>query len=61
MIKAHILIATPESDAKLRDEYEAKGAAAYNAGHPRTPPCDPASMIGAWWFGGWDAAADQHS
>ncbi len=61
MKEAHIAIATPETDAKLKREYETNGAEAYNTGKPRTPPCDPQSLIGGWWFGGYDAAADQHS
>jgi hypothetical protein len=51
---ASIAIATPESDAKLRREYNEKGARAYMTGQPRTPPCDPSSLIGAWWFEGYD-------
>lgn len=53
---AHALIATPESDAALRVQYNALGDAAYRTGQPRIPPCDPASMIGDWWHEGFDLA-----
>jgi hypothetical protein len=54
------LLATPQTDATLKDRYERMGAAAYNAGKPRDPPCDPHSMIGGWWFSGYDAAMKRH-
>jgi len=47
-------IATPESDAALFKDYYRKGQKAKFAGLPRTPPCDPASLIGGWWFQGYD-------
>lgn len=52
-------IATPESDARLRKEYNSKGFAAKKNNQPRTPPCDPNSMIGGWWFEGYDNAIIQ--
>ena len=52
------LLATAQTDAELKDEYEAKGWAAYLAYEPRVSPCDPNSMIGAWWFRGYDLAHD---
>lgn len=61
MKEAYQLIATPESDARLKDEYETMGAKAYNAGEPCVPPGDPNSMVAGWWVGGWNMAADQHS
>lgn len=54
------LVATARTDATLRERYMAKGAVAYRAGRPRD--CvddvqDPGSMIGGWWFAGYDRAA----
>jgi hypothetical protein len=51
------LIATPETDAQLRLEYNAMGSKARTGNEPRTAyPCDPNSRIGHWWFEGYDAA-----
>lgn len=53
---------TIESDAELKAFYESLGVKAFYAGEPREfTHGDPNSMIGGWWFGGWDGAADQHS
>ena len=46
--------ATPKSDARLRLEYNLKGEAAAKTGEHRHPPGDPTSMIGGWWFEGYD-------
>lgn len=52
---AKIGIATPETDAKLRKEYMAKGREAARQGLARDPsPIDPKSMIAGWWFEGYD-------
>lgn len=47
-------IATPETDAELRRDYSDRGMRAYLTSAPRTPPCDPNSLIGSWWFEGYD-------
>lgn len=51
------LLATPETDAKLRRQYKANGAAAYRAGAARAVRFDPNSMIAGWWFEGYDEAS----
>lgn len=52
---AHILLATPETDARLRAEQNAAGAAAKHQELPRSAcPHDPTSLIASWWFEGYD-------
>jgi hypothetical protein len=54
-LNAHILLATPETDARLRAEQNTAGAAARSEGRPRTDcPHDPQSLIASWWFEGYD-------
>lgn len=55
-LNATTLIATPETDAKLRRKYMAMGAAAYRAGAGRSVRLHPNSMLCGWWFEGYDEA-----
>jgi hypothetical protein len=55
-MKTKALIATPQTDAKLKLQYNKMGRLAKLTGRLRTPPCDPNSMTGGWWFEGYDAA-----
>lgn len=56
-MKAHTLLATPQTDAKLKRDYGKKGAKAFQDGKPREFGGDPGSMVGAWWYAGYDAAS----
>lgn len=58
---ATALIATPATDAALRRQCRAKGAAAWRAGAKRECRYDPNSMIAAFWFEGWDGEAALHA
>lgn len=52
---ATILIATAESDARLRAEQNSAGNAARIAENLRSDcPHDPSSLIASWWFEGYD-------
>jgi hypothetical protein len=51
------LLATPQTDARLKREYTQSGGKAYRAGQARSFRGDPKSMIAAWWFQGYDMAA----
>jgi hypothetical protein len=57
MQRAVAAIATPKTDAALKRRYGNAGAKAYKEGKPRQCPGDPNSMVGGWWFEGYDAAA----
>ena len=59
MCNVHISIATPESDARLRKEYNRKGYLAKENDQPRIPPGDPTSLVASWWFEGYDNAIIQ--
>ena len=48
--------ATAETDAILRERYNAKGLSAARRGLPREFSGDPSSMVGGWWFEGYDSA-----
>ena len=50
---ASSLIATPETDAKLRREFRQKGADAKKAG-VKWEDCPYDGMIKLWWREGWD-------
>jgi hypothetical protein len=53
-VTARPAIATPESDAKLRAEYQAKGYKARQDGVTRDQ--GPAGgLIAKWWLEGWDS------
>lgn len=51
MIKA--MIATPESDARLRKLFRRDGASARRAGVKRED-CPVDGLIKQWWLEGWD-------
>lgn len=52
---ARSLIATPETDRKLRRQQTKAGAKARAEGRPREScPHYPGSMIAGWWLEGWD-------
>lgn len=53
---ATIMIATPETDARLRFEWMPKGRQAYLDGQPRLSG-PSGGKIGEWWIEGWDEAA----
>lgn len=59
-MEIHSLIATPESDARLRKEWMNKGIEARIAGLKKEE-CPVNGMIKGWWEEGWDACAGWHS
>lgn len=49
------LIATPETDAQLREKYISKGREDRNKGLPMSScPHDPNSIVGVWWEYGYN-------
>jgi len=54
---ATTLLATPQTDRKLRREQNAAGRQARIDGKPRSScPHDPNSLVAEFWFEGYDAA-----
>ena len=48
-------VAQPETDARLRREYNEKGRIAKQNGKKRED-CSVSGMLRGWWFEGWDKA-----
>ena len=53
------LVATPETDAKLRIEYMNKGKQAFREGVERTNCPSRGGMISRWWLEGYDIESQQ--